>query len=158
MSTSVESFQRVRSTPVRDGIDRFLRTRVLASLAPLQGGQLHLHDAFGDLLIGDVAEPLAVTATIVSAIAGSAASAGQLRLAGLEDIGPSYALTLQHWRQRFLARLDDVRAQGFDDRFLRIWEFYLCYCEGGFIEGAISDAQMLLAKPGQRGVRSQSVI
>ena len=423
MSTSAESFQRVRSTPVRDGIDRFLRGRVLASLAPLQGGQLHLHDAFGDLLIGDLAEPSAVAATIrvhdmgfyrqvalngsvgageaymdglwscddlvalvrllvrnrdlldgmetglaslgmqamralhafrnntrsgsrrniaahydlgndffslfldsnlmyssaifadaseslesasvrkldricsrlelqagdhlleigtgwggmalhaatrtgcrvttttisreqhalasrrvhdaglsdrvtvllqdyrdlqgsydklvsiemieaighqyldtyfakcssllvpgglalvqaitiedhryqqalasvdfikrhvfpgsfipcVSAIASSAASAGQLRLAGLEDIGRSYALTLQHWRERFLARLEDVRAQGFDDRFLRMWEFYLCYCEGGFIEGAISDVQMLLAKPGQCGARSQSV-
>lgn len=90
----------------------------------------------------------------VSAITGSAANAGQLRLAGLEDIGPSYALTLRHWRQRFLARLDGVRAQGFDDRFVRMWEFYLCYCEGGFLEGAISDVQMLLAKPGRRDLRS----
>ncbi|RYD97884.1 MAG: class I SAM-dependent methyltransferase [Sphingobacteriales bacterium] len=71
-----------------------------------------------------------------------------LRLIGLQDIGQSYALTLNHWRQRFFAALPEVQALGFDARFIRMWEFYLCYCEGGFKEGAISTVQMLLqARP-----------
>ena len=69
----------------------------------------------------------------------------------LEDIGLDYARTLAAWRERFLARLEDVRALGFDDRFCRMWEFYLCYCEGGFLERSISDIHMMLAKPDWRG-------
>jgi len=86
----------------------------------------------------------------VSAITGAAGRASDLRLVNLEDIGPSYALTLHHWRQRFLAKLDQVRAQGYDERFIRMWEFYLCYCEGGFIERSIGDVHLLLARPGNR--------
>jgi cyclopropane-fatty-acyl-phospholipid synthase len=86
----------------------------------------------------------------VSAITGAAARASDLRLVSLEDIGPSYALTLNHWRRRFLARLDEVRALGYDERFIRMWEFYLCYCEGGFIERSIGDVHLLLARPGNR--------
>ena len=74
-----------------------------------------------------------------------------LALTHLEDFGGSYALTLQAWRQRFLARLPQVRAQGFDARFVRMWEFYLAYCEGGFRERSIGVAQLLMAKPGHRG-------
>ncbi len=86
----------------------------------------------------------------VSAITHSAARASDLRLVNLEDFGPSYALTLNHWRQRFLSRLDQVRALGYDERFIRMWEFYLCYCEGGFIERSIGDVHLLLARPGNR--------
>lgn len=86
----------------------------------------------------------------VKALTASAADAGHLRLLHLEDIGPSYALTLHHWRQRFLSRLDEVRALGYDERFVRMWEFYLCYCEGGFIERSIGDVQLLFARPGNR--------
>lgn len=86
----------------------------------------------------------------VSAMVESAGCAGQLRLLNLEDFGPSYALTVQHWRQRFLSRLDRVRAQGYDERFIRMWEFYLCYCEGGFLERSISDVHLLLAASGNR--------
>ena len=68
----------------------------------------------------------------------------RLRTVGLQDIGQSYALTLNHWRQRFFAALPEVRELGFDERFIRMWEFYLCYCEGGFKEGAISTIQLLL--------------
>ncbi len=67
-----------------------------------------------------------------------------LRTVGLQDIGQSYALTLNHWRQRFFDVLPEVRELGFDERFIRMWEFYLCYCEGGFKEGAISTIQLLL--------------
>ena len=86
----------------------------------------------------------------VSAITGAAARASDLRLVNLEDIGPSYATTLNHWRQRFMAKLDQVRALGYDERFIRMWEFYLCYCEGGFIERSIGDVHLLFARPGNR--------
>ncbi len=72
-----------------------------------------------------------------------AASEQKLRLKQLEDIGQSYATTLHCWRERFLAQLDAVRALGFDDEFIRMWDFYLCYCEGGFKEGVISDVHLL---------------
>jgi len=83
-----------------------------------------------------------------SVLVESAARAGRLRLLNLEDFGDSYALTIRHWRQRFDAHREQARALGLDERFLRLWEFYLCYCEGGFLEHAISDAQLLLAAPG----------
>jgi cyclopropane-fatty-acyl-phospholipid synthase len=70
-----------------------------------------------------------------------------LNVADLQEIGPHYALTLRHWRRRFFDNLDRIRELGYDDRFIRMWEFYLCYCEGGFMEGAIDDVQMLLVKP-----------
>lgn len=72
-----------------------------------------------------------------------AASEQKLRLKQLDDIGQSYATTLHCWRERFLAQLDAVRALGFDDEFIRMWDFYLCYCEGGFKEGVISDVHLL---------------
>ena len=48
--------------------------------------------------------------------------------------GIDYADTLVAWRRAFHARLDEVRSQGFDERFIRTWEFYLCYCEAAFRE------------------------
>ncbi|HJU40168.1 MAG TPA: cyclopropane-fatty-acyl-phospholipid synthase family protein, partial [Tahibacter sp.] len=86
----------------------------------------------------------------VAAILDATARTGDLRLVNLEDIGTSYALTLKAWRERFLARLPEVRAQGFDERFVRLWEFYLAYCEGGFRERSIGTVQMLLARPRNR--------
>jgi len=86
----------------------------------------------------------------VSAIVASAARSTDLRLINLEDQGESYALTLNHWRKRFLAALDQVRAQGYNEEFIRMWEFYLCYCEGGFKEKSISNVQLLFAKPSNR--------
>jgi cyclopropane-fatty-acyl-phospholipid synthase len=86
----------------------------------------------------------------VSAITGAAGKATDLRLLNLEDIGPSYALTLRAWRQRFMGQLEQVRALGYDERFVRMWEFYLCYCEGGFLERSIGNAQLLFARPGNR--------
>ena len=71
------------------------------------------------------------------------ASEQKLRLKHLEDIGQSYAQTLHCWRQRFLEQRDQVLQLGFDERFIRMWDFYLCYCEGGFREGVISDVHLL---------------
>lgn len=83
----------------------------------------------------------------VAAMQAALARSSDFKLAQLEDFAPSYALTLQHWRQRFLGRLDAVRALGYPERFVRMWEFYLSYCEGGFRERSIGVAQLLLARP-----------
>jgi cyclopropane-fatty-acyl-phospholipid synthase len=83
----------------------------------------------------------------IAATQAALARSSDLRLTHLEDFGPSYALTLNHWRRRFLARIDAVRALGYPERFVRMWEFYLCYCEGGFLERSIGVCQMLLARP-----------
>jgi cyclopropane-fatty-acyl-phospholipid synthase len=85
----------------------------------------------------------------VSVLVNAAASA-ELKLTNLEDIGPSYATTLSVWRERFMAQLDEVRRLGYDERFIRMWEFYLCYCEGGFMERSISDVHLLFSKPANR--------
>ena len=68
----------------------------------------------------------------------------------LEDIGPHYATTLRHWRERFFASLPAARRLGLNESFVRMWEFYLCYCEGGFMERALGDVHILLSKPGAR--------
>jgi len=70
----------------------------------------------------------------------------KMTLFHLEDIGLHYAETLKHWRERFVLHLDEVRAQGFDERFVRMWEYYLCYCEGAFRERHIGDVQLVLTK------------
>ncbi len=81
---------------------------------------------------------------------GAVARSSDLRLTHLEDIGPSYALTLRAWRERFMAALPQVRTQGYSEAFIRMWQFYLCYCEGGFLERSIGDVHLLLQKPGNR--------
>ncbi len=86
----------------------------------------------------------------VQALVDAAARASDLKLSHLEDIGPHYARTLKIWRERFLARQAEVRALGYPERFVRMWEFYLCYCEGGFEERQLGDVQMLFTKPGSR--------
>ena len=73
-----------------------------------------------------------------------------MQMVHLRDITQDYALTLQIWRERFMNRLEDVRQLGFDDQFIRMWEFYLAYCEGGFRERIIGTVQLAFAKPGYR--------
>jgi cyclopropane-fatty-acyl-phospholipid synthase len=82
----------------------------------------------------------------VSSMVESAARAGKLRLLDLRDIGPSYAKTLNEWRRRFLAEESAVYALGYDMRFFRMWDFYLAYCEAGFLEESISDVHLLFGK------------
>ncbi len=62
------------------------------------------------------------------------------------DFGPDYAETLRRWRSGFETRLPEVRAQGFDEAFIRLWRLYLCYCEAGFDEGRIGVSQFLLQR------------
>lgn len=85
-----------------------------------------------------------------SALLGAMGRHSDLGLLQLQDIGDSYALTLREWRRRFESQRDAVLALGYDQRFLRLWRFYLCYCEGGFMERSIGDVQMLFARPGYR--------
>lgn len=68
----------------------------------------------------------------------------------LQDIGPHYARTLKDWRERFFSKLEEIRELGYSDEFIRLWEYYFCYCEGGFIERDIGTVQMLLTRPGNR--------
>lgn len=70
-----------------------------------------------------------------------------MHLVNLLDITVDYAKTLNEWRHRFMQNLSEVYAQGFDDRFVKMWEFYLCYCEGGFKERVINTSQFVFAKP-----------
>lgn len=88
--------------------------------------------------------------TAVSVLA-EAARDTDLRLVHLEDITPHYAETLLRWRKNFIANWDQIRALGFSEEFRRLWEFYFCYCEGGFREAVIGDVQLLFAKPRASG-------
>jgi len=83
----------------------------------------------------------------ITAITDSVRRATDMKVFHLEDIGPHYATTLLRWRENFMSRLADVRALGYPESFIRMWEFYLCYCEGGFRERQIGDVHMLLTKP-----------
>jgi cyclopropane-fatty-acyl-phospholipid synthase len=80
----------------------------------------------------------------VTALAQSAARASTLRIVDLEDIGPHYATTLAAWRRNLLANAEQVRARGYPEALLRMWHFYLSYCEGGFVERALGDVQIVL--------------
>jgi cyclopropane-fatty-acyl-phospholipid synthase len=84
----------------------------------------------------------------ICALAQAMADTSDLRIVALQDIGPHYATTLARWRTNFLARLTQVRAMGYPESFIRMWEFYLCYCEAGFAERQLGDVQMLLAREG----------
>jgi cyclopropane-fatty-acyl-phospholipid synthase len=87
----------------------------------------------------------------LQAISEAVARDTDLRLTHLEDISSHYARTLREWRKAFLANLEQVRGMGFDERFIRMWEFYLCYCEGGFTERFTGNLQLLFTKPLYRG-------
>ncbi|MBT6287937.1 MAG: SAM-dependent methyltransferase, partial [Oceanospirillales bacterium] len=76
--------------------------------------------------------------------------ASDLRLLHLEDFASHYARTLAAWRHRFNQEKERILELGYDERFCRMWEFYLAYCEGGFHERQLGLAQLILAKPKAR--------
>jgi cyclopropane-fatty-acyl-phospholipid synthase len=86
----------------------------------------------------------------INAMLAAKTQVSDLALIRLEDFGLSYALTLAAWRKAFLEHRSEARAQGFDEPFLRMWEFYLAYCEGGFRERSIGVAHLLFAGPEYR--------
>lgn len=65
----------------------------------------------------------------------------------LHDYGFDYAYTLRDWRAAFMAQREEIEALGYDDAFIRLWEFYFCYCEGGFLERTIGVVQVTAVKP-----------
>lgn len=83
----------------------------------------------------------------VTRIMESIALVTDLRVLHLEDIAPHYAQTLRLWRDRFFEQLGAVREQGYPESFLRMWEYYLSYCEAAFEERYIGTVQMVFAKP-----------
>jgi cyclopropane-fatty-acyl-phospholipid synthase len=84
------------------------------------------------------------------AIERSLARRTDLRSVALDDITPHYARTLRCWRERFRAAWPELRTLGYDERFRRLWDLYLAYCEAGFLERRISAVQLLLAMPAYR--------
>ena len=86
----------------------------------------------------------------LAAIERSLGHRTDLRTVGLEDITPHYARTLACWRERFHRAWPELRTLGYDERFRRMWDLYLAYCEAGFLERRICDVQLLLAKPAYR--------
>lgn len=88
----------------------------------------------------------------VGAIAAAVASRSRLLVHHLEDVGAHYAETLRRWRQAFLENVPRVRALGYDERFVRLWDFYLAYCEGGFATRHLGDVQLVLTRAGNRAL------
>ena len=82
----------------------------------------------------------------VSTLCNSIATVTDMKLFHLQDIGPHYAKTLNAWRQRFFDNVNEIAKLGYPDEFVRLWDYYFCYCEGGFIERDIGTVQMLLTK------------
>jgi cyclopropane-fatty-acyl-phospholipid synthase len=66
----------------------------------------------------------------------------------MHDIGLHYAKTLADWREKFFESWPELSKEGFDEQFKRLWEYYLCYCEGGFLQRAISTVHLVSRKPG----------
>ncbi len=77
----------------------------------------------------------------------SARDATDLRMVHMEDISEHYATTLSWWRRLFKSNVAQVRQLGYDERFVRMWEFYLCYCEGGFAERSVRAVQLMFERP-----------
>jgi cyclopropane-fatty-acyl-phospholipid synthase len=83
----------------------------------------------------------------LEAMSGTMGKASELYVDDVENIGMHYAETLRRWRERFLDRADEVRELGFDEAFVRMWEFYLAYCEAAFLARYINDLQLVLTRP-----------
>ena len=83
----------------------------------------------------------------IAAMLDAVSQLSDLKLVSINDIGLNYVLTLKKWRERFLANLEKIKELGYEERFLRSWEYYLCYCQAGFKESYTSDVHLLLNKP-----------
>jgi len=84
----------------------------------------------------------------LGAMTAAMGRASRLRMAHIEDLTQDYARTLRIWRDRFLEQVDQVLALGYPQRFVRLWNYYLQYCEAGFAERHTSTLQIVLEKPG----------
>ena len=86
-------------------------------------------------------------------IKGAIKTKTDLALVDVEDITRHYARTLEIWREDFKKVLPEVKELGFSESFIRIWEFYLIYCEAGFLENLIGDFQFIFAKPDAKDIQ-----
>jgi cyclopropane-fatty-acyl-phospholipid synthase len=86
----------------------------------------------------------------LGAIQGSIGRRTSFVVDHLENIGAHYATTLRRWRARFWRRIDDVRALGFDERFVRTWDFYLATCEAAFADRKLGTLQLVLSRSGEQ--------
>ncbi|UVK85291.1 cyclopropane-fatty-acyl-phospholipid synthase family protein [Pseudomonas sichuanensis] len=86
----------------------------------------------------------------LSVLLDTASRQTALNLLHMEDFGQDYARTLRHWRDNLRLARGALSEMGYDDTFQRLWEFYLCYCQGGFEERVIGVAQLLWATPQAR--------
>jgi cyclopropane-fatty-acyl-phospholipid synthase len=84
----------------------------------------------------------------LEAITRAMTASSRLVVEELDNIGIHYARTLREWRASFLARRDEVRKLGFDEIFLRKWDYYLCYCEAAFASRTLNNLHLLLTRPG----------
>jgi cyclopropane-fatty-acyl-phospholipid synthase len=84
----------------------------------------------------------------LAAITAAMAQGSRLVVERAEDIGPHYAATLRRWRRAFLAQGDSIQALGFDEKFVRTWDYYFSYCEAGFAGRLLGNQQLLLRRAG----------
>lgn len=87
----------------------------------------------------------------LSAIMNATAQGTDFTMVHMEDLTPHYARTLREWRTRFIANLDAVRRLGYPERFIRLWDYYLCYCEAGFTECNVLDFQFVMTRAPRPG-------
>jgi cyclopropane-fatty-acyl-phospholipid synthase len=83
----------------------------------------------------------------LGALVDASSARTDLRICHVEDIGLHYAETLRRWRSEFDRCRGSVRALGYEESFIRLWHYYLCYCEAGFEEGYLGDLQLIMAGP-----------
>lgn len=83
----------------------------------------------------------------VTALSNAVGRSTDMRMLSQEDITPHYVKTLAFWRREFMNRIDEVRALGYDEPFVRFWHFYLCYCEAAFAERRVHNIHILYCKP-----------
>jgi cyclopropane-fatty-acyl-phospholipid synthase len=83
----------------------------------------------------------------LTAIMNSISAATDLRVENIENIGPHYARTLRSWLENFTAQHEQITALGYSQDFMRLWEYYLCYCEAGFKERYLGVLHLLMHKP-----------
>jgi len=94
----------------------------------------------------------------VGTLHSAVADATDMRMLHTEDMTPHYATTLNHWKRKFLARLDEVRSLGYDEHLIRLWNFYLSYCEAAFEERRVHCVQVMFGKPKSRVDVSTSML
>ena len=83
----------------------------------------------------------------ITALSNAVGRSTNMRMLSQEDITPHYVKTLAFWRREFINHIDEVRALGYDEPFVRFWHFYLCYCEAAFAERRVHNIHILFCKP-----------